>query len=132
MSECIDHGRAGNSKGYAFSKVDGKSVGLHRKALLDAGIEIPDGHVAMHACDNPRCINIEHLSVGTYRQNMVDALSKDRLTGSQAGVTEYAVRWIRSLWTAGGRTQQELADLFGLNQSAISKIVNRKTWRHVT
>ena len=140
MSDCVDHGKAGNNKGYAFVKINGESVGLHRKALLDAGIEIPKGHVAMHSCDNPRCINIEHLSVGTYSDNTMDASRKGRLAvrpsprgerNPTAKLNEVAVRVIRQLY-AEGRTQAELAAAYGVRSNNISLIVNRKTWRHVT
>ncbi|QKW95381.1 hypothetical protein [Ralstonia phage RPZH6] len=40
---------------------------------------IPDGHVVRHACDNPRCINPAHLITGTQRDNVLDAVARNRL-----------------------------------------------------
>lgn len=40
---------------------------------------IPDGLVVMHSCDNPKCCAIEHLSLGTHKDNMQDAQRKNRL-----------------------------------------------------
>ena len=139
MSDCVDHGRRGNNKGYATATVNKKGLGLHRKIVLDAGIPIPDGHVVMHSCDNPRCINIEHLSVGTYSENTLDASRKGRLAvrGSPKGeknrnakLNEVAVRVIRHLY-AEGRTQGELAAAYGVGANNISFIVNGKRWKHV-
>ena len=140
MTDCIDHGRVGNNKGYASTTLNRKKIGLHRKVLVDAGIDIPAGHVVMHSCDNPRCINIEHLSIGTHSDNTMDASRKGRLSGrpsakgerhAHAKLNEVAVRVIRQLH-AEGRTQAELAAAYGVRSNNISFIVNRKTWRHVT
>jgi hypothetical protein len=40
--------------------------------------EEPAG-VLLHSCDNPRCVNVEHLSIGTQKDNALDAKSKGRL-----------------------------------------------------
>jgi hypothetical protein len=39
--------------------------------------KVPDGLDVMHSCDNRRCVNWEHLSVGTPKQNTQDMLRKD-------------------------------------------------------
>lgn len=85
-SLCIDHGYKGdNGLGYARVKhyVDGKRVreGRHVKALreyLGLPVGATKGKVVRHKCDNPRCINPEHLELGTYRDNIHDMLSRKR------------------------------------------------------
>lgn len=42
------------------------------------GRSVPDGLAVMHSCDNPRCCNPEHLSVGTHRDNVLDSVAKGR------------------------------------------------------
>lgn len=55
-----------------------RPVGAHRIAYRIAKGPIPDGMVVMHSCDNPRCVNPAHLSLGTQRENMADMFAKGR------------------------------------------------------
>lgn len=50
----------------------------HRLAWVLVNGEIPDDLIVMHSCDNPKCCNIKHLSLGTRLQNMQDMKSKGR------------------------------------------------------
>lgn len=43
--------------------------------------EIPEGQVIMHTCDNPGCINPDHLRLGTYSDNVNDCVAKGRFRG---------------------------------------------------
>ena len=67
--------------GYGAMKVDGKTVGTHRLAYEAFKGPIPDGLLVMHSCDNRRCCNPGHLSVGTHRDNVMDMVRKNRNTG---------------------------------------------------
>lgn len=56
-----------------------KNVQAHRFSYEINISEIPKGMVVMHSCDNPKCVNPDHLSVGTQLQNIHDAIKKKRL-----------------------------------------------------
>jgi hypothetical protein len=49
-----------------------------RIAVLLSGRDIPAGMIVCHTCDNPPCVNPDHLFVGTYSDNMRDMLAKGR------------------------------------------------------
>lgn len=72
MSECIDHGQKGCPHGYGSVRHDGKAVKAHRVAYIKCHGPIPDGVWVRHKCDNPRCINVQHLELGTQSQNELD------------------------------------------------------------
>ena len=53
-------------------------IAVHREVWAQANGPIPPGGVIMHTCDNPGCINVEHLRLGTPKLNSVDMSSKGR------------------------------------------------------
>ena len=64
------------------SNIDGsrRTERAHRISyVLHTGLVIPDGMFVMHSCDNPSCVNPNHLSVGTPKENTHDAMNKGRL-----------------------------------------------------
>lgn len=64
--------------GYGLLKVDGRMARITRLVWERANGPIADGLIVMHSCDNPPCIRLEHLSIGTHQDNARDALTKVR------------------------------------------------------
>lgn len=106
---------------------------VHRKAWIDLVGPIPDGMFVCHSCDNPPCYNIEHLFLGSQRDNMSDAAKKLRTqhgeSHRQAKLNENDVMEMRDL--AGHLSQREIARLYGVAQSVACQAINGKTWKHV-
>jgi len=100
----------------------------HRVAWLLFNGPISDGLCVLHKCDNPGCVNPSHLFVGTLTDNMQDCSRKGRVyrapLNSKTGKTTLAEReTIRELYR-DGRSQNAIADQFGVTQRRISQIVN--------
>jgi hypothetical protein len=93
-----------------------------------------NGLWALHKCDNPPCVNPDHLFLGTQDDNMDDSARKGRQQrGSrhwQAKLTEDDVRAIRAL-RAEGTKPRTLSEMFSIDTSQISRICSRHIWRHI-
>lgn len=96
--------------------------------------EIPDGLFVLHKCDNPYCVNPDHLFLGTQKDNHDDMVSKGRnLRGSRRATSvlkEPQIPQIRSEYASGAFTLQQVADRYRVSEMAIHKIISGKTWRH--
>jgi predicted XRE-type DNA-binding protein len=86
--------------------------------------DMPDGMFVCHSCDNKRCVNPDHLFLGTAKENVEDHIEKGLRNNKTLNVSEEVAEQIRELYEYGGITQTELAIYFGTNQSAVSKIIN--------
>lgn len=93
----------------------------------------------LHKCDNPLCVNPEHLWAGSNLENIEDAAKKGRnVLKSQPGennpraiLTEENVLMIRAEWATGKHTSKDLSIKFGVVPSCIIAIAARKTWKHI-
>lgn len=97
------------------------------KRHREKGIEIAMRRfVARHKCDNKVCPNPGHLEWGTHKDNMGDMKERER-----HGLSHYVVRNIRRL-LAEGRTQEDVAGLYGVSRETVSAIATRRVYDHVT
>lgn len=120
-------------RGYGGLRVNERDLLAHRVSYeLHVG-PIPDGQWVLHRCDNPPCVNPEHLFLGDRRANFDDMLAKGRsLRGERhlfAKLTSEQVVEIRR--RARFEPQSKLAAEFGMSRATICNIIKRKTWRHV-
>lgn len=110
----------------------GQSWQAHRLSFETFKELIPPGMMVCHRCDNPICINPEHLFLGTSRDNIDDMVSKRRQNfGARhpnAKLTESQVAEIRRL-REGGLILADIASRFGIDLSQVGNIVNGKQWR---
>jgi hypothetical protein len=110
-----------------------RGVGAHRRALMVVGVEIPEGHHVLHACDNPPCINPDHLAPGTRSQNMRDMVAKGRHrypAGGQhhaAKLSDAQVVEMRDGYTGARGEITRLAVEYGLTAQQVSQILRGKS-----
>lgn len=95
----------------------------HRLAWEFAHGPIPDGVQVLHSCDNPPCVNVEHLFLGTQMDNIQDMIKKKRDDNRHRRISDTIRKQIRKLYAAGGVSQQTLADKFHMHQGTVSSIV---------
>lgn len=125
------------SEKWPYGKVwDGTNeVKAHRFSFKIHYGQIPFGLDICHKCDNPICVNPRHLFAGTRGDNNRDACNKGRhLVGEdcpQTILTEHSVREIRMLHIPRVLGYRKLARKYGVSESCIQGIIERRTWRHV-
>ena len=73
--ECCSH-KSTSSSGYPTLHRQGKTQLAHRYIYQMFKGEIPSGLVIRHTCDNKKCINPDHLILGTYRENTQDYMER--------------------------------------------------------
>jgi hypothetical protein len=135
-NDCWEWRNYRNALGYGVIGVGGKPKLAHRIAWeLSNSKAVPNGALVCHKCDNPACCNPSHLWLGSNNENMQDMVSKGRsrsLRGAEnpnSKLSANDVLSIRTRYTAGGISQQALADEYGVSQRAISLVVRRETYR---
>lgn len=122
--ECWPWKAGTDGAGYGKLKVDGRDVSSHRIACEITHGPIPSGLFALHSCDNPPCCNPAHLSPGTRRKNLVEAVERQRRPSSLRGthprakLTSEEAETIRSSSFPG----VVLARQFGVAKSTITFI----------
>lgn len=122
-----------NDDGYGKILFDGKSVGAHRVSHEIYIGPIPGGMYVLHKCDQPRCVNPDHLRIGTHADNMADKVARNRNArncGEKAGNSKLTEAKILAI-LSDRRTQTEIAKYYGVTQAQISRIKRRETWRHI-
>jgi hypothetical protein len=142
QSGCWEWQKSINSSGYGLIRVNNKLWKTHRLSYTLYKGEIPKGEgyhgtCVLHKCDNRKCLNPDHLFLGTNEDNMKDAKLKGRLAGiprprgkisrkereNKAKVKHYGRIAIMTL-RKNGVSKKYLANLFGVNRRTISGIVN--------
>lgn len=145
---CWEWSGSRSSFGYGILHIGKKPRKAHRIAWKLLRSEIPSGIVVCHKCDNPPCVNPEHLFLGTTADNTRDAIEKGRFARPgqrQASALKYAkrgedhcrakltreiVKAIRQ-GVAEGFAQMSFANRYRVDPTTIRDIVQHKTWRHV-
>jgi hypothetical protein len=142
---CVEFVGCDHRKGYGeiyVGKRNGRNIKTkaHRAAYFVFSGDVPPGRLVMHKCDNRKCINPDHLSLGSNADNMRDMVAKGRSgtcggsprRGSQspsALLTETSASMVLGL--RGSVTARQLAERLGVKRQTISNIWMGIRWAHV-
>lgn len=128
-------GARGGSRNYGllWRKPLGIRLYAHRFSYAQYVGTIPTGYSVLHKCDNPLCVNPDHLFAGTQADNMKDMAAKGRANAPKGEahcsrkLDECKVREIR----ASSASLSALAAQYGVSSQSIHGIRRTKYWKHV-
>jgi len=140
---CMNWTGAIDKWGYGVITIGSKIDGTHRTVLAHrlsasvfSGFDLDSELCKLHKCDNPRCINPDHLFTGTVADNNWDRSRKGRNRyqqgerGTKSKLKSNQVTEIRRLCSAGAK-QNSVAEQYGVNIRTIWALLTRRTWRDV-
>ncbi len=132
---CIEWTKTKNNKGYGliwYYKDDKRtSMSAHRYLYMQHhNILLNRDQVVMHMCDNPGCVNIEHLIIGSHKDNVWDKINKGRSNYNPSctklkRMRELSDEQVRNIRSACGSIAH-IANTFGISQGYVSKLRNGK------
>jgi hypothetical protein len=126
---------------YGHIRDDGKKKLTHRLSWELHNGEIPKGLCVCHTCDNPGCVNPNHLWLGTHKQNMDDMNIKGRgvipngKNGEEnpaARLTKEKVLALRHGFEQGYFDLTDAARIFDICKPHACDIIHRKRWGWLT
>lgn len=134
-SGCWDWIGAGGSTGYGSVTYKTKRISAHRISYELYKGKIQKGLFVCHTCDNRKCTNPDHLFLGTIQENLKDMRDKKRHNlgskNARSKLTEEEVVSLRKMNRVRYFEQQELSKHFDITRSAVSFILNNKSWKHI-
>lgn len=130
---CLVWSKAVSRDGYGKVTFNSQRFRAHRLAYELSHGPIPNGLLVRHTCDNPRCINPQHLQVGTVRDNAADMMSRGRGVKRAGSLNTRAIldeEQVRGIF-ADARPYAEIAEDCGVSICAVSNIKCGRSWRHL-
>lgn len=118
--------------GYGVVQIDKVEYRAHRRVWEENNGQIPPGMMVRHRCDQPACVNLDHLTIGTHAENMADMVRRGRSPinagekNPRAKLSSSDVARIRS--EAATKSKAQLAREFGVSDVLIGLVVRREAW----
>lgn len=113
-----------NKLGYGNFHVGDKNLAAHRVAWELLRGPIPPGVHVLHHCDNRRCVNPDHLYLGSHRDNMRDKINRDR--GNLRKLTREQVDLVRN----SDERPCDLARSLGVSTNTVWRVRTGRYYRY--
>lgn len=130
--------------GYGKITEAGRSERAHRLSFVIHKGSIPSGMLVCHSCDNRKCVNPEHLFLGTIQDNNKDMCSKNRQAkglsngaatmphrirrGEANGRSVLTVSEVEQIRATTGK-HRDLAEIYGVSKTLIGNIKRGEAWK---
>jgi hypothetical protein len=121
------------SGGITMLALKSKKRGAHQVSYEAYHGKIPPGLVVRHTCDNPLCINPDHLILGTQAQNVADREVRGRrkdINGEKIGTAKLTAEQVYEI-RASELSYAQLAEIYNVDKSNIAAIKTGKSWKHL-
>lgn len=129
---CIEWRGGFLSDGYGQVHWNHKKHRVHRLAYELLVGPIPEGHVVRHQCDNPKCINPEHLITGTVADNNEDCRRRNRnAKGERHHNSKLTNKQVLEIFNSTD-SNIKLAKKYGVTEMTTGRIKRGKLWGHIT
>lgn len=140
---CTSHCK--DKDGYPKIGLKYKSMRMPRYIYSKLVGEIPEGFVIRHKCDNPQCINPEHLEVGTQYDNIMDKVKRGRMSentlknlilgrglkGEKSPCSKLTEQQVREILQSNLK-HREIAEIYNISRRYVGQIKQRRSWAHIT
>lgn len=127
-SGCWEWQGSFHHKGYGYFSIRHTVIYAHRFSYCAYIGEIPDGMLVCHKCDNGRCVNPDHLFIGTYEDNTNDMMKKGRgvfYSGVKSPVSKLNSSQVMEITSMRGiESSRKVAARFGVSHTIILNIWN--------
>ena len=130
VTGCWNYRKRGTG-GYGRVMLNYKSYVASRLFYIVHFGNIPPGRFVCHSCDNPSCVNPDHLFLGTQKDNIQDMIAKGRSPRGKPILNEDKVRYAREQY-AKGVTVKAIGEQLGVHENTVYAVVKYRTWKFVT
>lgn len=120
-------------RGYGSFSIGYQNILAHRFSYEIYCGPIPPNMMVLHSCDNPRCVNPDHLRVGTHAENMQDMVDRERCSsGPGEKCPSHKLTEAQAIAIYNDpRPQKIIASEYGVVPSTVSQIKSKRLWPHI-